>query len=440
MSQVAAGLGYAHKKGIVHRDVKPANIIMLDDAEPQCHLKIVDFGIAKLSGIKDPKNQFLTGTGEIFGSPYYMSPEQTLGERVDARSDIYSLGCTMFELLTGVPPLSGKTAVTTMLLQQTTKAPTLKQASGGKEFPQMLEQVIATLLAKTPMDRYQTMELLTRDLMQIAAGAQLAINPYTDSAAKTVRSLTGEGENIDGDSTRRKEYELLEGAEGEREQPHKKKGLLMVATCTIAIVTALGVGAYSLLRVQTKPQSSKTIAESIDTAQDTRSLLENGGREFSSADRWLQREDENKNYPKDSIKDTTPFSRSEMIKGKKMKVFIFPTDIRIGDVRSEGKKDVPAIGRREFDATERVEFAPDPIVLKYPIYLSRFREGDLYSIKIQYLGATDELLEHTYNVPGVEKLQLESCGNLTSKILPFIDKMPHLKHLALENKILPASE
>jgi serine/threonine protein kinase len=84
----------------VHRDIKPGNIVILDEIDVSgARVKIVDFGIAKLAGTIDPDNQKLTTIGEVFGSPLYMSPEQCEGKRIDARSDIYSLGCTFFEIL-----------------------------------------------------------------------------------------------------------------------------------------------------------------------------------------------------------------------------------------------------------------------------------------------------------------------------------------------------
>lgn len=108
--EVCSGLAYAHKKGIIHRDIKPGNIILLNQPDSSgATIKIVDFGIAKLSGVSDPNNQHLTSMGEVFGSPYYMSPEQCIGSRIDARSDIYSLGCTLFEALVGHPPLREQT-------------------------------------------------------------------------------------------------------------------------------------------------------------------------------------------------------------------------------------------------------------------------------------------------------------------------------------------
>ncbi len=102
--QLASGFGYAHSRGIIHRDVKPSNVVLVDSGGQYPTAKIVDFGIAKLVGANDLHHQSLTATGEIFGSPYYMSPEQCLGTEIDHRADIYSLGCTLFEVLCGHPP------------------------------------------------------------------------------------------------------------------------------------------------------------------------------------------------------------------------------------------------------------------------------------------------------------------------------------------------
>ncbi len=268
--EVAEGLGYAHKKGIVHRDIKPGNILILDKPEQTGRVKIVDFGIAKLSGTKDPKNQYLTNVGEIFGSPYYMSPEQSLGERIDARSDAYSLGCTMFEMLTGVPPLRGQTAMATMLLQQTTEPPTLRAASGGKEFPEMLEQVVATLLAKAPMDRYQTMELLAQDLKSIAGGNQLAINPYAGTSAQTVRGLDG---NTGRQTGRQYQEESGDSEEGAQEGQDNTGKLVLLSACILVLIGLAAAGTWYFFQTQHKSEPPRPIVSSTTAPRTSTKLF-----------------------------------------------------------------------------------------------------------------------------------------------------------------------
>lgn len=196
------GLGYAHKKGIVHRDIKPQNIVILKQQENGAIVRIVDFGIAKLAETKDPKNQMLTQMGEVFGTPFYMSPEQSMGERVDGRSDIYSLGCTLYETLCGTPPYRGINAGETMLMHQDAPIPSIQKACGFQDIPEDLETVINKMLAKEPMDRYQSMEALKHDLMLVMDGKPLSMLPYMPfTPTGTGASFDAVGRNTSGMTT-----------------------------------------------------------------------------------------------------------------------------------------------------------------------------------------------------------------------------------------------
>ena len=168
--QVCSGLQFAHSKSVVHRDIKPSNIMLVSGeslTEPGS-VKILDFGIAKVLAGTDIETLGLTRTGEVIGSPLYMSPEQCQGLRVDQRSDIYSLGCVMYESLTGAPPHMGANALTTMMLHQSTKQLALKSASLGKDFPIELENLVEKMLNKSPEDRYQSISSVTSDLLAIS--------------------------------------------------------------------------------------------------------------------------------------------------------------------------------------------------------------------------------------------------------------------------------
>ncbi len=166
--QLCDALDHAHQIGVLHRDLKPSNIMISNQDGNFEDARIVDFGIAKLldkeGGADDGQ---LTHTGELFGSPLYMSPEQCRGSEVDARTDIYSLGCVMYETLTGRTPFRGATIVDTLVLQMNEIPISLAQASSGRQFPLELENVIAKALAKDPDDRYQTMQDLEMALMGI---------------------------------------------------------------------------------------------------------------------------------------------------------------------------------------------------------------------------------------------------------------------------------
>jgi DNA-binding NarL/FixJ family response regulator/tRNA A-37 threonylcarbamoyl transferase component Bud32 len=121
--QIIAGLAHAHSKGIVHRDIKPSNIILVPKDAETFTVKILDFGLAKLTkaDVVDMP-QSLTQSGQVFGSPIYMSPEQCRGEEVDQRADIYALGCLMYEVICGRPPFHGSTAIDTMSMHLSEEA------------------------------------------------------------------------------------------------------------------------------------------------------------------------------------------------------------------------------------------------------------------------------------------------------------------------------
>lgn len=180
--QVCFGLAYAHDLGIVHRDLKPSNIMLIKPPGGGAYtVKIVDFGIAKLHQAEGADIQELTKTGEIFGSPLYMSPEQCLGIAVDHRSDIYALGCVFFEALAGLPPFMGNTALATMMQHQSEKPPTLKEATLGKEFPAGVETLISRLLEKDPEKRYQTLKAVARDMGLLQQGSSGQAFTHADS-------------------------------------------------------------------------------------------------------------------------------------------------------------------------------------------------------------------------------------------------------------------
>lgn len=156
--QIAEALAYTHKVGIIHRDLKPSNVLIL----PPDQVRIVDFGIAKLQTQEGGDTAALTQTGEVFGSPLYMSPEQCKGEKLDSRSDIYSMGCLMYEVLTGKPPVNGSNMLE-ILYRHMNELPKPMQVD-GKALTAKLQTIVFKCLAKDPRDRYQSMEELQQAL------------------------------------------------------------------------------------------------------------------------------------------------------------------------------------------------------------------------------------------------------------------------------------
>jgi serine/threonine-protein kinase len=153
VSQVALGLAYAHEHGIVHRDVKPSNIMMIRDG----HVKITDFGIARMESAA-----VRTQTGMVLGSPKYMSPEQVMGKLIDQRSDIFSLGVMLYEMLTGKAPFVGENV--NAIMYQTLNGVPPPPSTVNPDVPDMLNFIVAKALAKSLDDRYQSAKDMANDL------------------------------------------------------------------------------------------------------------------------------------------------------------------------------------------------------------------------------------------------------------------------------------
>lgn len=163
--QLADALSYAHQKGIIHRDLKPSNVIIVQRRKQGGEVaKIVDFGIAKLLPHEGGDAAALTQTGDVFGSPLYMSPEQCKGEKLDARSDIYSLGCLMYETLTGVTPINGANMLEILYRHMNEMPKSMKKAAPSISIPKPVEAIIFKALAKEPTNRYPSMDELRQDL------------------------------------------------------------------------------------------------------------------------------------------------------------------------------------------------------------------------------------------------------------------------------------
>jgi serine/threonine protein kinase len=166
--QICQGMSRAHDRGILHRDLKPSNV-MLENQGVTRVARILDFGIAKILQDNEVGSNN-TRTGEIFGTPAYMSPEQIAGQKLDQRSDVYAVGCILYELLTGQPPVIGKSAMEIMYKRMNEVPLPLSQASLGKKFPADLDKIVSRSLAKQPSDRFATMEVMVAAIDNFTAG------------------------------------------------------------------------------------------------------------------------------------------------------------------------------------------------------------------------------------------------------------------------------
>jgi serine/threonine-protein kinase len=188
-AQVCAALDEAHRHGVIHRDLKPHNVIV----SPTDHVTVVDFGMAKIVTGAGTGTTALTQHNMVFGTPEYMAPEQARGDELDHRCDVYAAGVILYEMLTGAVPFSGPTPlnVLTAVMTMTPKTPT--ERAPDREIPPALEAVVLAAMARNPVERYESAAALSAALVHAAA------NP-ADAASVRPASLAPMAALADGHS------------------------------------------------------------------------------------------------------------------------------------------------------------------------------------------------------------------------------------------------
>ena len=265
--QICRGLDYAHSNGIVHRDIKPANIMITGNGT----VKIMDFGIAKSGGQ-------VTNTGQVLGTPNYMAPEQVKGRQLDGRSDLFSLGVILYEMLTGEKPFVGQN-VTTIIYKIVNENPITPRDLDVTVHPG-LSAIVTKALAKAPDDRYQTGADLVRDLENyklagpVRTGGTAAISPVPTTPEKTLvlplRVVAGNTARVAGAAA---------PALAKKPIPVKRpttailssKHSVLLATIVTIVVLGSAMGGYAYHRTRVKMQQlaeEAKIKEAQQAAQE----------------------------------------------------------------------------------------------------------------------------------------------------------------------------
>ena len=262
---ILRALEYSHDNGIVHRDIKPANVMLTRGAE----VKVMDFGIARSM---DDNQATMTQTSQVIGTAQYLSPEQARGERVDPRSDLYSTGCVLYELLTGRPPFTGDSPVS--IAYQHVREEPVPPSQVDPQVPAWLEDITLRAMAKDRDQRYQSAAEMRADIQRGLAGMPTHAGTMAMSAAGATTALPPTGDRYDDryDDDRYDDYD---------DDPEEKKG----STGKAVLWSLLGLGVvasvllvFFLMNQGAKEPDALAVPDVVGiSAEDAQAELEEAG-------------------------------------------------------------------------------------------------------------------------------------------------------------------
>ncbi len=461
-TQVADALQSAHAQGVVHRDIKPSNLMLVrDQSQKVAQIKIVDFGIARVTQ-SGHSAQSQTATGVIIGTPFYMSPEQCRGERVDERSDIYSFGCTLFEALTGEPPLKGANAFQTFMMHQNNIAPSLasKSKEGSAEFSQSLEAVLEKTLQKNVSDRYQSMAQLKHDLERVMQGKEVTSKGIRRTTVPDIalfdtsrlESRDRAGAKYHGNSSDDQDYDEedyddddLSGEKGILAHPR----LLLAGSLLMALVV---VGALSatlwkepVLEHKVVNEQSNMFAEFEQNKLTPPALMNKIGaseaekaifRKFN----WPAEGEYESIYRKkvESYMEETSSPRAATIKYKASGAFQFPAEFHLGAIQFDNGAIQHATGfmplsyPAALENDHEVHYYSSVLSQDYPQLLERFGPDDLTGIDLKI----DDPAKTIPSMRRWRRLKDLSFFNSITKCLP--DCEDNIEDSPLTDAMLPS--
>ncbi len=375
---VLDGLTYAHRNGIIHRDIKPANIFICSkSASGAVDVKILDFGIAKL--IKADGQQELTSVGEIFGSPYYMSPEQCNGQDVDVRSDIYSVGCSIFETLSGLVPFEADSAVEIALMHEEDKPPSVAEIVGNSLL-KPFDFVIAKCMAKIPNQRYQSAKELALDLERIRDGKSVAAELPAPK-------------------------QLLETDLADENQSKTAIKLIFAFIC----LAGISVGIFYVWQTFFVHDYSKILAAHEKARANERAEALALERQAATSAAIDSGADSDSTKAKAFLKtNKANYSRMVEMNGRMQKAFYFPSDFSLGTIQFPDYRYQNAQGRILLaqNCNSLPLLQANQIVQEFPELLSFFGKDELQGIGLPTGNCSPELLNQIGKLTSLKTLDL----------------------------------
>lgn len=478
-SQIMSALEYAHSKGVVHRDIKPGNIMLERLPNGSSIVKLVDLGIARFFDT-DGQSISCTATGQVLGSPLYMSPEQGVGRRVDGRSDIYSAGCVLYEMLSGRHLFQGENALLTVGMHLSASPEmALEELCGRVSSPLGVHPALLTMLthclAKDPAERFSSATAVILELPEVMPGIaglrsikdtedQISSRPRValrqtfaadetnkvknSKVRQTGQKMPGASAGANRISPAEESANALRGLLGEAARPSRQRllsetlnryqwAVLLIFFLLLSFVSScivwMALHPAGSLSVKRQKYSAALPMDSDDISMELNHAFAPGSEGFR-----LVQGGETKEYQafeaealaKTKININAHYSHIETRDGERCRVFEFPDDVSLGFLEV-GEHFYKAKGHVAFPADSYVTYRVSDAVLKKPALAALFQDGDFQALRLaNNSGVTTAFLRNFKQMRSLTGLDI-SRASVGDDLFDWLDEMPAMQDLDL---------
>lgn len=354
---ILKALAYSHKRGLVHRDIKPGNVMLTNDGK----IKVMDFGIAR--ALED-SGATMTKTDAVLGTAQYLSPEQARGQQVDERSDLYSCGCMLFELLTGRPPFRGDSAVS-VAYQHVAEQPPIPSSITSDISPAM-DQVVLKSLAKLPQDRYQTAEAMIADMNAALHGATpTATAPTSVIQPQATQALPAfKPTPVSYPDAGRTASQQAQQIAVEESSKKSRKGKIAAVIALLLLLALMLLGGWLYLSSKNNDNTESVVIPSTLIGKDydvaANSLTKLGLKVTKGEDVPSD------TIPEGKVAQTDPGADSKVAKGSEVTIHLSsgPNTVKVPDISGLGQDEAREILKSKGLSLGSVTVEDDPKVTK----------------------------------------------------------------------------